>query len=31
VKLNHNIVLDTELIDYLCVENEKDVPRLLGK
>jgi hypothetical protein len=31
IKLNHNIVLDTELIDYLCVENEKDVPRLLGK
>ena len=31
IKLNHNIVLDTELIDYLCVENEKDLPRLLGK
>lgn len=31
VKLNHNIVLDTELIDYLCVENEKDASRLIGK
>jgi len=31
VKLNHFIVLDTELIDYICLENEKDVPRLIGK
>jgi hypothetical protein len=31
VKLTHNIVLDTELIDYICTENEKDVPRLVGK
>lgn len=31
VKLNHFIVLDTELIDYICLENEKDVQRLIGK
>jgi hypothetical protein len=31
IKLHHNIVLDTELIDYLCVENEKDAGRLIGK
>ena len=31
IKLNHNIVLDTELIDYICAENEKDAGRLIGK
>ncbi|PYS54678.1 MAG: hypothetical protein DMG13_07385 [Acidobacteria bacterium] len=31
IKLNHFIVLDTELLDYICLENEKDIPRLLGK
>ena len=31
VKMNSFIVLDTELIDYICMENEKDVPRLIGK
>src|SRR5262245_41626021 len=31
IKLNHNIVLDTELIDYICVENEKDAGKLIGK
>jgi hypothetical protein len=31
IKLNHDIVLDTELIDYICVENEKDAGRLIGK
>lgn len=31
VKLNSYIVLDTELMDYMCLENEKDVPRLIGK
>jgi len=31
IKLNHNIVLDTELMDYICLENEKDVPHLVGK
>jgi hypothetical protein len=31
VKLNQDIVLDTELIDYACLENEKDIPNLVGK
>jgi hypothetical protein len=31
IKLNHNIVLDTELIDYICLENEKDAGKLIGK
>ena len=31
IKLNHNIVLDTDLIDYICVENEKDVAHQPGR
>jgi hypothetical protein len=31
VKLNHLIALDTDLLDYFCLENEKDVVRLVGK
>lgn len=31
VKLDHFIVLDTDLLEYYCLENEKDVPRLIGK
>src|SRR5262245_8098785 len=31
VALNQHIALDTELIEYACLENEKDVPRLVGK
>jgi hypothetical protein len=31
IKLNHNIVVDTDLIDYICTENEKDAGKLLGK
>jgi hypothetical protein len=31
IKLTHNIVLDTELIDYICIENEKDFGHLIGK
>jgi hypothetical protein len=31
IKLIHKLVLDTELIDYICVENEKDAGRLIGK
>jgi len=31
VKMNSFIVLDTELVDYICMENEKDVPRMIGK
>jgi hypothetical protein len=30
-KLTHRIVLDTDLIDYICTENERDSRRLLGK
>ena len=30
-RLIHKIVLDTELMDYICVENEKDAPHLVGK
>jgi hypothetical protein len=32
-KLTHKLVLDTELIDYICTENEKDAfeGRLIGK
>jgi hypothetical protein len=31
VKMIHNIVLDTDLIDYICIENEKDFGHLIGK
>ena len=31
VQLTHSIVLDTELLDYICLENEKDAPHLVGK
>jgi hypothetical protein len=31
VTLNQRLALDTELIEYACLENEKDVPRLVGK
>jgi hypothetical protein len=31
VKVNHRIMLDTELIEFVCNENEKDVPHLVGK
>jgi hypothetical protein len=31
VKLNQPIVADTELLDYICLENEKDGPHLVGK
>jgi hypothetical protein len=30
-KLNQLIVLDTELLDYICAENEKDIVHLVGK
>jgi hypothetical protein len=29
--IRHLIALDTELIDYVCQENEKDVRHLVGK
>jgi hypothetical protein len=31
VKLNQVLALDTELLDYVCLENEKDIPNLVGK
>ena len=31
VTLNQNLVLDTDLLDYFCVENEKDGSHLVGK
>ncbi len=31
VKLNQFIVLNTELLEYFCQENEKDLPHLVGK
>jgi hypothetical protein len=31
VTLNQFIVLDTELLDYVCQENEKDVAHYSGK
>jgi len=29
VKLNHLLMVDTELMDYICAENEKDIPHLV--
>jgi hypothetical protein len=31
VTLTHSIVLDTELLDYICLENEKSLTHLVGK
>ena len=31
IKLVHTLVLDTDLMDYICVENEKDFGHLVGK
>jgi hypothetical protein len=31
VKLNQPIVLNTELLDYICAENEKDSPHFTEK
>jgi hypothetical protein len=31
VKLNQFLALDTDLVDYICNENEKDVRHLVGK
>ena len=31
VTLHHSIVLDTELLDYICLENEKSLVHLVGK
>jgi len=29
VKMNHLLMVDTELMDYICAENEKDIPHLV--
>jgi len=31
VKLTQLLKVDTELLDYICLENEKDTPHLVGK
>lgn len=31
VRLNQSIALNTELMDWICLENEKDFPHLIGK
>jgi hypothetical protein len=31
VTLNQHIAIDTDLLEYACLENEKDVPHLSGK
>ena len=31
VKLNQFIVLNTDLLDYICLENERDLPHLVSK
>jgi hypothetical protein len=31
VKLNQTILLDTELLDYFCLDNEKDAKHLVGR
>jgi hypothetical protein len=31
VNVNQHFGLDAELLEYACLENEKDVPRLVGK
>lgn len=31
IKIIHSIVLDTELMDYICTENEKDIGHMVGK
>jgi hypothetical protein len=30
-KIVHSLVVDTDLVDYVCLENEKDIPDLVGK
>jgi hypothetical protein len=31
VTLTHLLVPDTDLVDYICLENERDIPHLVGK
>jgi hypothetical protein len=29
--VNQTIALDTDMLEFVCKENEKDVPHLVGK
>jgi hypothetical protein len=31
IQVTQIIVLNTDLLDYICLENERDVPHLLGR
>ena len=31
IKVNQTIALDTDMLEFVCKENEKDVPHLVGK
>ena len=31
IKLNYGIKLDTDMLEYVCLENQKDLPHLVGK
>jgi len=31
ITMIHTIVLDTELLDYICTENEQDIGHMVGK
>ncbi len=31
IKLNQVLVLDTDLLEYVCLENERDAPHMVGK
>jgi len=31
IKLQQHIKLDTDLLEYVCMENQKDLPHLVGK
>jgi len=31
VRVNHRLMPDTDLIEFICAENERSVPHLVGK
>jgi hypothetical protein len=31
IQLKQSILLDSDLLDYICLENEKDAAHLVGK
>ena len=31
IMLNQFIAVDTDLLDYFCLENERDIPHLVGR